>query len=346
MLLVIWAHTASGDGPRLGNFGVGPYGVWLFFVLSGFLITGILLRLRDSGAPLTTALKTFYARRFLRIFPAYYALLALLVVVGYPTVNDGLLAHALFLSNWHFISQGPPYYLGHLWSLAVEEQFYLAWPLLVLSMSPRRLPWMFGALIVLAPLSRLALALSDVNLLAVQVATTSNLDVLGVGALLAWHRHTFPLAIAARTRMTGHAIRLALGLAGLIVALSLAGRGRVVLAVVETLSVALASAWIVDRCATGVAGVSRAILEWPPIAYVGAISYGIYLLQSPVRVTIWFATGWTGIGQAGLPLFLVTSALSVALATLSWRAIEQPIRSLKRFFPYRATRVDPSVVES
>jgi peptidoglycan/LPS O-acetylase OafA/YrhL len=334
VLVVIWSHTGGERAAAFGNFGVGPYGVWLFFVLSGFLITGILLRQRDNAQPLVASLRTFYGRRVLRIVPPYFALLAILLALGYPTVREGIVAHSLYVSNWYFIQRGPPYYLGHLWSLSVEEQFYLVWPLLVLTIPARRLPWIFVGAIAVAPVSRLAFALSNVNPLAVMAATTSDLDVLGIGALLAWHHHTFPNEHVTRDRALRYALLASLGLAAITVTLSITGRGRIVLSVEETFSAALASAWLINRCASGFEGMPRAILEWPVITYVGMISYAIYLWQSPVRVTIWFVAGWVGIARPGLPLFSLVTALSVLLATLSWNLLEQPMNRLKRRLPY------------
>ena len=120
----------------------GFLGVQLFFVLSGFLITGILLRGREvAHRTQQSARKSFglfYARRFLRIFPLFYATLAVAWWVGLPEVRDSVFWHLAYASNIYFVHIGDWHgSISHLWSLAVEEQFYLVWPFIIL-LTPRR----------------------------------------------------------------------------------------------------------------------------------------------------------------------------------------------------------------
>ena len=126
---VAWSHWER-DYQAGIPFGAG---VHLFFVLSGFLITRILLDVRqasDRGA----AIRAFYIRRALRIFPAFYVTLLLAWIAGVPLVRESLAWHATYLSNvWIFQMDQWPGSISHLWSLAVEEQFYLAWPFLILA---------------------------------------------------------------------------------------------------------------------------------------------------------------------------------------------------------------------
>jgi peptidoglycan/LPS O-acetylase OafA/YrhL len=121
---------------------LGSLGVRLFFVLSGFLITGILLRCRqrasDGETKPSQQLRRFYVRRFLRIFPVYYVTLGIVALLNLPTVRESFFWHVAYLSNFLFSFlgrfEGP---LSHFWSLAVEEQFYLLWPWLIV-FAPRR----------------------------------------------------------------------------------------------------------------------------------------------------------------------------------------------------------------
>ncbi|MGH7802858.1 MAG: acyltransferase family protein, partial [Candidatus Binatia bacterium] len=128
--LVVWSHAVGGE-VGVGALRVGGYhGVTLFFVISGFLITGILLDARAAAARAGTsagfALRAFYARRFLRIFPVYYAVLLVTFALGFDAVREELGWHLAYLSNWHFAARGEfGISTSHLWSLAVEEQFYL-----------------------------------------------------------------------------------------------------------------------------------------------------------------------------------------------------------------------------
>src|SRR5581483_10365332 len=174
-----------------GFFSFGWMGVDLFFVLSGFLISGILLDTRESG----NYFKAFYARRILRIFPLYYTVLTLVLVRAsfihprpnsVPVVADEKLYY-LYLVNWLTLWNGPwrANFLGHFWSLAVEEQFYLLWPLCV---------WLF----VRRKLTRLAVIVSMLSLAvrvawvayagpgqAIVMATVTRMDSLLCGALSA-----------------------------------------------------------------------------------------------------------------------------------------------------------------
>src|SRR6187402_354046 len=154
-------------------------GVRLCFVISGFLITGILLSWRNQ--PLGLALKTFYRRRALRIFPLFYFVLAAAAVLNIGPVRDTLVWHVSYLSNFYFYLRGDWHgSVSHLWSLAVEEQFYLVWPWLLLCAPARWLRPAIVAMIAVAPVSRLLFPHPMDSVL-----PTSCLDSLGLGALLA-----------------------------------------------------------------------------------------------------------------------------------------------------------------
>jgi len=173
--------------------GQGWMGVDLFFVLSGFLITGILLDTRETSNYFTG----FYARRVLRIFPLYYLVLTTVMIGGsllnipkitatLPVPQDRWL-YFCYLMNWvglwkgHFGANS----IGHFWSLAVEEQFYLVWPLIVWMVRPRTVPWVAGGLAVVAALSRLVWVAQGGSQISIGWATVSRMDELFVGALCA-----------------------------------------------------------------------------------------------------------------------------------------------------------------
>lgn len=128
--LVIYSHWMPGHYQF--KLPWGSAGVQLFFVLSGFLITGILLRCRTSVARLS-ALRAFYVRRILRIFPLFYCVLLLAYVLNIEPVRETVFWHLPYLSNFYFFSIGRwDGDISHFWSLAVEEQFYLFWPAIVM----------------------------------------------------------------------------------------------------------------------------------------------------------------------------------------------------------------------
>lgn len=120
--MVLYAHFLAADGSHLGHLGVR-----LFFVLSGFLITRLLLDARDAARfEPATALKSFYARRALRIFPPYFAVLAAVFFLDLERSKEVMAWHALYLSNFWYALQNEwtPWVLCHTWSLSIEEQFY------------------------------------------------------------------------------------------------------------------------------------------------------------------------------------------------------------------------------
>jgi peptidoglycan/LPS O-acetylase OafA/YrhL len=175
---------------------LGRHGVDLFFVLSGFLITGILLD--SKGSP--RYFSTFYARRTLRIFPLYYGVL-FVVLVLLPRIIPPQPAEREVISQqgwlWLYASNilmswrnrvmfnGEHFYLSHFWSLAVEEQFYLVWPLLVLALSRRALVAVCAACLPLALVMRRILLLRDNQFTAAIFLTPCRIDSLAVGALVA-----------------------------------------------------------------------------------------------------------------------------------------------------------------
>ena len=157
VLVAHFCHDLPGIG-RAGPWG-GLLGVRLFFVLSGFLITQILLRERDAmraaGVGVWTAIRPFYARRFLRIFPLYYGVLLVATALAVYPVRESLPWHLAYASNFYMAREGtwvPT--VAHFWTLAMEEQFYLLWPWVVLLVRPASLPRIAIALAALAPAFR------------------------------------------------------------------------------------------------------------------------------------------------------------------------------------------------
>ena len=197
ILAVMALHAVSGHpsgNPIVGAIaGIGWCGVDLFFVLSGFLITGTLID--TKGTP--RALINFYLRRVLRIFPLYYtALILYFFVIPAAASLFGRLQHFQpheqiwywsYLCNWSPSLGMAHDQLAHFWSLSIEEQFYVVWPLLILTLSGRNSRLLCGALIVSAPCLRLALLLSTSNSGPLLYRNTlCRVDALAVGALCAF----------------------------------------------------------------------------------------------------------------------------------------------------------------
>lgn len=204
--------------------GAASYGVHLFFVLSGFLITGILVRSKaaiDSGLEsVKHALRRFYVRRTLRIFPLYYAVVLIGIAVNAESAREYAPWLLTYMINLKMAAQG--WYIAnfaHLWSLAVEEQFYLVWPFLVLIVRRRWLVWVAILMTAIGPLYRLYLAISweylasETSIISSYIATPSALDSLGAGSLVA-----IMVATEAGRLLLRRWMRLAVPFSGLLLA--------------------------------------------------------------------------------------------------------------------------------
>lgn len=320
----------------------GFVGVDMFFVLSGFLITGILL---DARVTTARGFGVFYTRRALRIFPLYYASLALVFLLspaGPDSGADSPWWYWTFASNlgatwkgrWLVSPEG--FDLGHFWSLAVEEQFYLVWPFLVAALGRRHLPKICLACLVIAPVTHFAFHFSG-NAPAAYLFTPVRLHTLAAGAWLAlafrdpvrWdfvRRHAKPVLLVTAT----------ISLAALIFPrhLSLVPFSPFLWG--SALVLALASP------AAGSTAPWQALLSTRPLLVLGKLSYGLYILHylfdpwlKQVLHDRWILNLTGDRPLLALALFLIAAfALSLAAAALSWHLFEKPILSLKRYFRY------------
>jgi peptidoglycan/LPS O-acetylase OafA/YrhL len=195
LLVIAWHYVGVPSGPRslLWNvFYLGHFGVDLFFVLSGFLIGSILINARRAD----NYFRSFYGRRALRIWPLYYLMVAAAFVGMAVRPNSALFSgslpdwtYLLSVQNFamaHYQSYGS-FWLGGTWSLAIEEQFYLIFPLIVRFVAPRYLPRILLGVIVLCPIARLADSFTS-DEYGYYVLPFFRADVLSIGALIAWWR--------------------------------------------------------------------------------------------------------------------------------------------------------------
>jgi len=330
----------------LGHFGYLPVsieGVELFFVLSGFLITRILIDgksrcERFPKLPKSYLLRHFYVRRFLRIFPPYYALLIILSLASFFNFRDrfwegnvfwkSMFFHASYTSNFWFAitKKWEPWITSHFWSLSVEEQFYLFWPWIIISV-PRKRLWIAAvSLCASAFVFRTAMRVYNVNYITFGTLSPTYFDFLGLGGLLAvvWEkpRAQFILRVAGSFAT----VLLLLGLA-------------VGFAIQDAMILwAFAFTGLVSKAAEGFTGPVGSFLSWSVLRYIGHISYGIYLYHLPALLFVVRVYKKLGVRfpDVGLGRFVVAGVVTVSIASLSWHLLEGPINRLKRFFPYRA----------
>jgi peptidoglycan/LPS O-acetylase OafA/YrhL len=334
---VAWSHWE-----RPYQFGI-PFGagVHLFYVLSGFLITTILLQAREAPVR-SAALGVFYTRRALRIFPAFYLTLALAWWADVPPVRDTIWWHALYASNVQIVATGEwPGAISHFWSLAVEEQFYLVWPGLIVLAPRRALVPAVTAAVVSAPVFRAVMASFGYRETLLGVLTPGSLDSLGVGALLALARRD-PGTLQgwfAGTRFTS----LAAGATAVWVALiarEAAGAALPLpaMAIKQTLQ-AMAFGWLVAGATHGFRGRAARVLSARPVVYVGRISYGVYLAHGFAGAML----AAVGVTSAAIPepwRFLTLSGVTLATAAVSWHVFEGPINALKSRVESRPRRLE------
>jgi len=326
VLLVMCFHLG------VPGFGNGAIGVDIFFVLSGYLISNVLLNRQDG-------LSEFYWRRFLRLFPAM-ALVCLALLAVRPFLTDpeqplvDVLYGALYVANWTRVwGPGDPRYLGHLWSVAIEEQFYLLWPAIfaTLVMFRRRTSVALTALLVAASIAwRLHLIDAGAPIARIYNGSDTRADQLLIGCVLA-------LCIG---QGSGHSLverwtrRLAPSMLSCLVLLTtlVASDAPWMLAFGHT-AAALATAVLLAAVAQPAPGWLQSCLAWRPLIGVGKISYGLYLWHYPVSLMLLLG---------GVPLLVrivLTFVISFIAAALSFRFVERPILRFRVSVPPERAKV-------
>jgi peptidoglycan/LPS O-acetylase OafA/YrhL len=357
--MVLFDHWMSG---RV-ELPLGALGVTIFFVLSGFLITRILLSSKDKLANepnggLGKYMKTFYIRRTLRIFPVYYLTLFVLYLVNEPPVRRTIGWLALYATNLYMA-----YYttwmgtVDHLWSLAVEEQVYLFFPLMLFIVPRKLVPATALLMIVGAVAMRYVLYRARLPWFIGYVTMPACLDSFGLGALMAfwwlYQRDRFELVFrhsiwiwASIALLTAIVVYTKI-MPAIPDATGLPGHHNIMSDVWERLAASLIGFFLIGRAVLGFGGPMKWILEHPVSQYMGRISYGLYLYHNFVfnvyhtQPTHFSLRAWRRITDI-LPFlnstyffqFSYFLAITVVLATISWYLIERPINNLKDRFSY------------
>lgn len=348
----LWFSDALGAQPLLARLGwlfsLSWTGIELFFVLSGFLIGGVVLDNRDAK----NFFRVFYVRRCARILPPYLVLLGLFFAVVHlapPPRGPGLelllaqqfpfWVYPAFVQNLFMAAAGaiaPPLWLAPTWSLAIEEQFYLILPVLLRTCPARIVPHVLVALIAIAPLSRiLAYFVLHSSWVAVYVLLPCRMDALLLGVLGAWavrQPDLWEWISGRRHRLIGPFVCLAAIVAGLswaeydFTAPAIVAAGYTSLALFYLFFIMIvvrtAQPWV------------RAGYALAPLRLLGKISYSVYLLHLPalglLGIFVWGKAPWEPGATPGSWWLLPVStlALVLALGALSWRFVERPILAL------------------
>jgi len=325
VLLVLWSHLPAGVFGAPGDalryvLRPGYLGVDIFFVLSGFLITRILLDDRARRRPL----RQFMLRRFVRIFPIYYLLIAVLLIVD-PGPYLGWCA--TYLSNFYFAVETLHSPMEHTWSLAVEEHFYLFWPFAVYALSvtaSRRLA-LFGMIPAAVALA-VATAFFEERLPAqadaiIYRVTFYRMMSLALGAVIAYTEPQLRRQPRRILTLMGALFLLSILIIPMTPLVDHRWVGPIMLVGFSLLSGAiLLAAMAAERSGGALADA----LHWAPLGFFGRISYGLYLYHLP----IFTALGVWGFPKGEPPSLWISGLallLSAAVATASFRWIEQPL---------------------
>lgn len=339
-------HQFSPQWSRLLSLAsIGQKGVDLFFVLSGFLITGILLRTKGSAH----YFKTFYIRRSLRIFPLYFAVMIGCLVAGaiwslpaYQWHNNWW--YLLYLQNfgdtfWPGSVAGPE----HFWSLAVEEHFYFFWPLVVLLLNRRQLVYFSGSVIVSAILVRVVFLLSGLD---VFTFTLCRMDTLAVGALLAilftdlqsWEKivkatHWFVLPVAGITFGSFFV---------------LSGTANPVLQTFKySLFACLCGFVLVLSLSPARSNPFPGLFRFSWLRSMGKTSYAMYVFHPFIYAVVigrFYKAQWSPVRGDFWPALSIELVLAITLTVLvskaSWVALEHPLIKMKERFQYEDRTIE------
>jgi peptidoglycan/LPS O-acetylase OafA/YrhL len=322
-LFVLVNHWGWSHYYLIGKVFTGARGVSMFFVISGFLITLGLIKSKYKQENVGITLYKFYIRRSLRIFPIYYLTLLIIWYFDHAKVADSIWWNIFYLSNFYNLKIKDWGGMSHLWSLAVEEQFYLLWPFIILFTSRRFLPYVIGFAILLSECAKLYWFIKGSQYWWYEyMHPLGTLDSLAIGALLSYFFYFHQDHLK---RFLSHWGVVAVVFASAVLAQILS---QDYLYLTDRLFMGIFFAWLIGRSTFVFGGIWGFILNLKPLQYVGKISYCIYLIhpfipELLVRVTHPHNTDHR--------VYLYT-AVTIALASLSWYIFEKPILSLKERF--------------
>ena len=310
------------------TFEAGFMGVDIFFVLSGFLITSLLMKDRSTNQK--NLFKRFYRRRALRLLPALYALLIADFFVSrwenFPgDIQWRTTWHAiLFLNNWNIVNNFGEAQndLGHLWSLGIEEQFYLIWPLTIWLLAKLKIPSkmmipliLFASLVVMV--HRTSLWNDGTSWIILYIRTDTRLDSLLIGAMFAYVYRHFQVPSKILNSVA------TLSFLGLVYIKYVLDKSPFIFEMGWTI-IALLAGFIILSVAEGAFFIQK-VFTWRPLTMIGKVSYGLYLWHMPI-----FVLFGRHVTSGSRPLRLLIGIILASVVTsLSWYFVEKPFLNIK-----------------
>ncbi len=334
MLAICWDHWCPASWPR-----VFPFEVFLFFflVLTGYLITGSLLRERDryeagGGTWKLEALKNYQTRRGLRILVPYYVALALAWLVWAPDLHTAPGWYIFHFSNVRMALLGQwPQGTNHFWSLSMQQQFYLIWPFVIWFLPRKCLVLGIVLFAAVGPVTRSAYGFFERWFAWPELMTWSALDYFGIGGLLALAVHRGMSLGSPRLRWLA-----ALGLAGYLAIFWAheAGLRTFGLRSIQQTLLSIALCGFIAAGLVGFSGIAGKLLELRFLQRIGQVSYGIYLFHNLAPLVtgkiFWFL--WNGSFDTGAGMLLritIYAAVTWGLTMASWHWIELPLQGVR-----------------
>lgn len=310
----------------------GVFGVNLFFVLSGFLISAILLIEKEKATAIPHQNKkiivNFYVRRFLRIFPIYYLTLFILYFSSMPDFHKNFIYYLTYTENFNVFFKGSWDSFCHTWSLAVEEQFYLIWPFIIIFTNKNRLKYVLVFFILLGPAFSIFQTVFLKPRLNAFVLPPSCFDAFAIGALIAFYYTENEMKTFKKW------IKILLPFSGLLfIYWKLAPAGGHFQYFKRSSESIIASGLILFCISNSYTQLRNKLLENRLMYQLGLVSYGIYLFH--YSIPYFYLKAKTSLqisfGKYDLPIdYLIMLVILLALAFLSYYLIEKPILSLKR----------------
>lgn len=339
MFGVMITHFLRPDDPIRFQIPWGWLGVRLFFVLSGFLVTGVLIASRqkidqEQASP-WKIMQNFFIRRCFRLFPLYYLYLALAFII-HPDIRGNILAFILYAQNILFAVQPETFgTLAHLWTLAIEAQFYLFLPWLVIFLPKKTLIPLFVAMILFAPLFRVALYGYGLTFHQANMLVPTHFDTLCLGGLLSALMAAGQSGQALARKLCSIGLWLGAPMLMILIFGRIFWGNPAIFSILDETGAGLFFTWLIGRTAIGFDGLTGAILNQNWLVYGGKISYAVYLFHYEIppffHNQLMQGTNIMAVHNTRI-IFPVYVALSIVIAIVAWKWIEEPMNQQKKRF--------------